>query len=359
MNDQTQDAPKTEIVNCHVHTFTTAHTPRYFPHPLVAVFRYVPWLVQFIRWFLSLLPYDNLTDKFRRIEDFHRTGSRSSQRAVFRELLHYYPRSTRFVVLPMDMAPAGHGPVDAGISHQHDELAALAKDPDYGAQVIPFATIHPDSNGAAEEVRRCFDQHGFRGLKIYPKLGFAPTHPILMNEVYPLCVERNVPVMTHCSRGGIYRKGWGQTEQDAVTEPDAYAEVLTQFPDLRLCLAHFGGDADWIGHLRDGFDPDDPEARNKNWVSRIASLLSDGTYPNLYTDISYTIFKFDDHIPLLRMFLKNEKIRDRVLFGSDFYMTRQEALSEKAVSIRLRDALGEDDFHQIAHVNPRRWLGET
>ena len=112
-------------------------------------------------------------------------------------------------------------------------------------------------------------------------------------------------------------------------------------------------------HLRDGFDPEDPEARNKNWVSRIAGLLSDGTYPNLYTDISYTIFKFDDHIPLLRMFLKDEKIRDRVLFGSDFYMTRQEALSEKAVSIRLRDALGEDDFHQIAHVNPRRWLGET
>ena len=25
---------------------------------------------------------------------------------------------------------------------------------------------------------------------------------------------------------------------------------------------------------------------------------------------------------------------------------------------RLRDALGEDVFHQIAHVNPRTWLGE-
>jgi hypothetical protein len=40
-------------------------------------------------------------------------------------------------------------------------------------------------------------------------------------------------------------------------------------------------------------------------------------------------------------------------------MTRQEELSEKAVSIRLRDALGEGLFHRIAHENPRRWLGEA
>lgn len=358
MTDIPKEPPKTEMVNCHVHTFTTAHTPLYFPHPLVAVFRYVPWLVQFLRWFVSLLPYDNLTDKLRRIEDFHRTGSRETQRAVFRELLHYYPRSTRFVVLPMDMAPAGHGPVREDIVTQHHELAELARDPDYGPQVIPFATIHPDREGSAAEVRRCFEHLGFRGLKIYPKLGFSPTHPVLMNEVYPLCVEHNVPVMTHCSRGGVYRKGWDQGQQDAVTEPDAYREVLETFPDLRLCLAHFGGDADWNAHLRDGFDPDDPNARDKNWVSRIAGLIAERTYPNLYTDISYTIFKFDDHIPLLRMFLKNPAVRDRILFGSDFYMTRQETLSEKAVSIRLRDALGEADFHQIAHANPRRWLGE-
>ena len=353
------DPLKTEIVNCHVHTFTTDHTPHFFPHPLIYVFRILPGLLRFLRWAMSLTPYTNVTDKLARLEAFHRTGSRSSQRAVFREMLHYYPRSTRFVVLPMDMGPIGHGPVDKEIDAQHDELADLAADPDYGSQVIPFATLHPDRPGAMDEVRRCIEEKGFRGIKLYTKLGYAPDDPLLMDALYPYCLDHNLPVMSHCSRGGVYRKGWLKHRRDKVTEPKAYARVLTEFPDLRLCLAHFGGDKDWISLLRDGYDPDDPDAREKNWVAVIERLLRERTYPNLYTDISYTMFKFDEHIPLLRLYLKNGNVRERVLFGSDFYMTRQESLSEKAVSIRLRDALGEADFHQIAHVNPRVWLGEA
>lgn len=353
----TDPVRKTEIINCHIHTFTTANTPHYFPHPVVAVFRYAPFLVSILNWFVNLLPYERLSDMMARLEKFHRTGQRKSQRAIFREVLHYYPRNTRFVVLPMDMELIGHGPVDQDIRAQHDELAQLAADPDYGSQVIPFTTVYPDRPGAFDEVRRCVEEHGFLGLKIYTKLGFAPDHKVLMDEVYPYCVEHDLPVMSHCSRGGVYHKGWDQARQDAVTRPQAYEDVLAAYPDLRLCLAHFGGDADWIALLDHGFDPDDPNARDKNWVSVICQMIESGAYPNLYTDISYTIFKFNNHIPLLRLYLQNQKIRERVLFGSDFYMTRQEALSEKAISIRLRDALGEDDFHQIADVNPRRWLG--
>ena len=349
---------RTEIVNCHVHTFTTAHTPLYFPHPAVALFRWAPPLLTLLRRLAGLTPYDRLTDFLKRLENFHRTGSRTSQRAVFRELLHFYPRDTRFVVLPLDMALIGHGPVRSDIAAQHDELAQLARDADYGAQVIPFATLNPDRPGAVAEFRRCIEELGFRGLKLYPRLGHAPDHPVLMSEIYPYCVARNLPVMTHCSRGGVYRKGWTQAQLDSVTEPRAYLNVLRAFPELRLCLAHFGGDQDWISLLRDGHDPDDADARDRNWVALIHKMLASGDYPNLYTDVSYTIFKFDDHIPLLRMFLRDEAVRERVLFGSDFYMTRQEALSEKAISMRLRVALG-DDFHRIAHVNPRRWLGEA
>ena len=350
---------RTEIVNCHIHTFTTAHTPRYFPNIFAAIFRYLPWLVQVLRWLASLTPYEKLTDTLVRLENFHRTGSRRSQRDVLREVRHYYPADTRFVVLPLDMELIGHGPVDEDIFKQHDELAGLAQDKTMGRQVIPFSSVYPDRPGAAQEVRRCVDVLGFRGVKIYTKLGYFPDHPVLMNEIYPFCVARNIPVMAHCSRGGVYHKGWTQSRQDAVTDPNAYRDVLKRFPDLRLCLAHFGGDADWQSQLRDGFDPDDSEARMRNWATQIATMIKSGAYPNLYTDISYTLFKFEAHIPLLRLFLKHPAIRDRVLFGSDFYMTRQEALSEKAVSIRLRDALGEADFHQIAHVNPRRWLGEA
>ncbi|MGI1663027.1 amidohydrolase family protein [Palleronia sp. KMU-117] len=350
---------ETEIVNCHVHTFTTAHTPRCFPSVLVVVVRAFPGLITLLRWGAEALGRERSADYLRRIELFHRTGKRRSQRAVFREVLHHYPRTTRFVVLPLDMSEAGHGPVARDIVAQHDELASLAADPDYGAQVIPFAGVDPRRAGVMDELRRCVDDLGFRGVKIYPRMGFRPDHPVLMDEVYPFCLDRNLPVMSHCSRGGVWRKGWLPSQQDAVTAPQAHEPVLRAFPDLRLCLAHFGGDRDWRAHLRDGVDPDDPDARERNWSAKIARLLKDRTYSNLYTDISYTIFRFADHMPLLRLHLAHPHIRERVLFGSDFYMTRQEELSEKAVSIRLRDALGEDLFHQIAHVNPRRWLGEA
>jgi hypothetical protein len=58
------------------------------------------------------------------------------------------------------------------------------------------------------------------------------------------------------------------------------------------------------------------------------------------------------------MFLDHPRVRARTLFGSDFYMTRQEALSERAASVRLRAGLGETLFRQIAEVNPEVWLGE-
>ena len=81
-------------------------------------------------------------------------------------------------------------------------------------------------------------------------------------------------------------------------------------------------------------------------------------YPGLWTDISYTLFAFDALVPFLRLFLEDARLAGRVLFGSDFYMTRLEALSERAVCVRLRVALGEALFRRIAETNPRAWLGE-
>ena len=347
--------PHTRIVNCHIHTFTTDHSPLYFPHRIVAIFRLMPFLVRALRWLFGWLPWDNAYDFLARMENFHRTGSRANQADVFREVRHYYPSDTRFVVLPMDMELIGQGPVNKPLRSQHDELAELRDR--YPDNVIPFATVFPDRPEAMEEFRRCVEALGFCGLKLYTKLGFAPDHPMLMEQAYPYCVAHDLPVMAHCSRGGVYGKGWTPEMRDAVTEPRAWRGVLEQFPDLRVCLAHFGGDTDWRDYIKTGFDPERPEQKHNNWVWQICDMITSGDYGNLYTDISYTMFKFADYAPLLRLFLEDEAIRDRVLFGSDFYMTRQEHLSEKEVSIRLRDALGEARFHQIAEVNPERYLG--
>lgn len=348
-----------DITNCHIHTFTTAHAPRYYPVGIVSLFRAMPVLLTGLRWAARFQPWEGVYEMMERLENFHRTGSRQTQRDVLLEAMRYYPKTARFVVLPMDLALTGYGPVDHDIHAQHRELYDLTQDPELGPRIIPFATIFPDREDGVEEFRRCIDEYGFRGLKIYPKLGYAPDHPTLMEHVYPLCEAKGLPVMTHCSRGGVRHKMWGQLRADRVTDPRAYIPVMEAFPKLRLCLAHFGGDQDWRSYLTDGFDPTDPGAREHNWVSLIVDMIECGKYPNLYTDISYTIFKFAEYLPLLRLFMENAALRPKILFGSDFYMTRQEKLSEKAVSIGLRDALGEANFRQIAETNPRVWLGEA
>ncbi len=346
------------ITNCHVHTFTARHVPAFFPHPALWLFRQIPGLVRGLAFLARLIGQYPAAETLDRLYQFTAESGLRRQSEVLRRLTFQYPGDTRFVVLPMELRPAGAGRVEADLRAQHDELAELAASGDYAGRVLPFATIFPDHEGAAEEVRRCVEDLGFHGLKLYPPLGFAPDHPVLMNEVYPMLAERGLPVMSHCSRGGVTGRGVVRARVERWTEPAAFKPVLRAFPDLKVCLAHFGGIDDWRAYVQDGLDPDDEAARARNWQVAIRDMITSGEFPNLWTDISYTLFHFDDYLPFLRIFLQDDRIADRVLFGSDYYMTRREALSERAVCFRLRDALGEELFARIAEKNPEIWLGE-
>ncbi|MCE8470692.1 hypothetical protein LZ189_16890, partial [Rhodovulum sulfidophilum] len=149
------------ITNCHIHTFTAAHAPLYYPAPPVAALRAWPGLLRGLRGAARLLPWEGAYEALLRLEHFRDTGCRDSQRAVFLEVLRHYPGSARFVVLPMDLAFCGYGPVPVGLEAQHRELCELSRDPQVGHRVIPFATIHPDRPGAVAELRRCLDEYGF------------------------------------------------------------------------------------------------------------------------------------------------------------------------------------------------------
>ena len=134
--------------------------------------------------------------------------------------------------------------------------------------------------------------------------------------------------------------------------------MLEGFPALWLWLTHFGGQADWRAYVDDGIDPLDPAAQQANWLASTLGLLRSDDWPGLWTDISYTLFHFDDFVPFLKVFIADDRVRSRTLFGSDFYMTPQKKLSERAVSFRLREALGEAWYRDLAEVNPAIWLGE-
>lgn len=350
--------PSPRITNCHVHCFTSRHVPSLFPHPLAVPFVRIPGLVRGLAFLARAIGQHPWGDWLDRLYQLQVETNATRQAQVLDRLLPQYPGATRFVVLPMALQSVAAGRIADPLPKQHDELADIARDPAYADRVIPFATIYPDAPGAAAEVRRCIDELGFRGLKLYPRLGYPADHPLLMEEVYPLMAERNLPVISHCSRGGVTGRHLTAAKAEHWSSPQAFLPVLRAFPSLRVCLAHFGGEGDWRAYVEDGIDPRDQQARADNWQVAIRDMITCGDYPNLWTDISYTLFHFEDFVPFLQVFLRDETLARRVLFGSDYYMTRQELLSERAVCFRLRVTLGEDMFRRIAETNPEVWLGE-
>jgi predicted TIM-barrel fold metal-dependent hydrolase len=150
------------------------------------------------------------------------------------------------------------------------------------------------------------------------------------------------------------------------TDPETYRPILEKHPRLRVCLAHFGGAGEWGKYLDRPWDnfkkPDE-----KSWLAKIRDMirerrdpnLPEKRYPNLWTDISYTVFADDEYAYMLKVLLAEQAIRDRVLFGSDFYVVADAKLEERRRAVRLRALVGEDVFRQIAETNPREYLGEA
>ncbi len=358
-----------QLTNCHIHTFTADHVPDRFAgawSPLLRLLTGRPSLLHFLQR-LDRGERDRL-ERYARILEISRSRS---QEEVFTIVRGFYPQGTRFVVLPMDMTFMGAGRLRASIDDQHAELARLRDA--YPDLVVPFAAVDPRHPDVVDKTIRLLENDGFRGIKLYPPLGYHPNDPRL-DPLYAYAAERGFPVMTHCSRGGVHYRG-ELTEsllKDPVTgeplpklersaavarlaDPDNYVAILEAHPKLKLCLAHFGGAADWESYLKapwlaGGVSP------TKSWLAKIADLLKSDAYDNLYTDISFTVFADDEYVYLLKVLLSDPRIRNRVLFGSDFYVVEDARLEERRRSVRVRSVLGEELFHTIAEVNPRRYL---
>jgi len=337
-----------------MHTFTIDHVPAHFlPFGLSTLMK-IPLIRVPLRFLLiNLNPFSH-RDLFERYANFIKIPTDKTQEDIFKVVRAYYPLSTRFVVLPMDMAYMDAGRVAVDIDAQHEELYQLSRHPTYGPQIIPFAAVDPRRPGVLEKLKALVEEKSFKGIKLYPPLGYNPKHPNLL-PVYEYAQSKNIPVMVHCSKGGVRSKKLSAEDAAHLADPDNYIEILEKFPGLRICLGHCGGDADWQHYLNDPWDETSPHV-DKSWLAKIMEFIRSGKYPNLYADVSYTIFKFKDHSQLLKVLLQDSRVKERLLFGSDFYMAEQEQFSERQLAISLRATLGEDLFTQIVETNPKNYL---
>jgi predicted TIM-barrel fold metal-dependent hydrolase len=345
-------------------------------------------------------------------------GEGKTQQQIFDELRGYYPAKTGFVVLPMDMEYMGAGKVPEGYMEQIRQLEVMKQNPAIADIFFPFLFADPRRFEAdasyLELMKEKLGAGLFSGIKMYPALGYWPFDKRL-KSMYDFCLENNIPIMTHCVAGVVHSRDkkpegfnvhpMNPDIQLEGRKPKHYTihysnplsfhclmdkQLLSRYWDmpeaevenyekLKVCFGHFGGNSEWKRYLKipwvpardDGryegkspaLEPENwnyklkPDDTDYSWFSIIRQMME--KYENVYADISFMLYD-QETWPLLKVLLKNKelKFKDRVLFGTDFYVVAQKG-TERELSLGIRAYLGEELFTQIAKTNVERYLNTT
>ncbi|MCB9012632.1 MAG: amidohydrolase family protein [Bacteroidales bacterium] len=297
--------------------------------------------------------------------------SRSSEQ-IAEKLFNYYTEKNLIICpLMMDMTQGIEGKILDDFRQQIEKMKDLRDR--FPAQVLPFIAMDPNNPQMEENFRKVFsdkESYKFFGVKIYPSLGYLPSHPELM-KVYEICEEKRIPVTAHCSGAivhsskkrivnirGFHLMPDGSFSEQVTTRsfkkkadyaqffnrPENWIPVLERFPKLKLNLAHFGGVDEWKKLSRGNSD---------NWVNRIIDLMH--RYEFLYSDFSYTFYSRRYSKILKKMLTENSLIGSRVLYGSDYYMVVTEG-HFRALKTGFSSIMGDVLMKKIAKENPLAFL---
>ena len=367
--------------NSHIHVFNFRNTPQHFlevkvPAGVAKIANAIlnkPFLAKML--FGLLKPFIGANGK--KMLAFMKIGLKKTPSIIFEDLLQLYPDQddVRFIILPMDFTHMNAGPMDkVTYPQQLEELFSLKLK--YPTKVFPFVAIDPRSGNANENQLfvESYIQRGFSGIKLYPALGYFGFHPDLL-EVYRYAAKNCIPILTHCSSGGVNMVGkeappylinplcfnkipgrsyhFQQVDKmeafcDHMNNPENFEEVLSMngLENLKICFAHFGINSKT--QLKAG--------QGLSWYKKILDLME--KYDNVYADISYTAAYdgFD------KWFVKEYaamplRIQNRILYGTDFFMTLQEDHgNDDDILKAMQLGLGNHLFMKLAFENVERFL---
>lgn len=367
-----------------------------------------------IAWCIKNLPKLFKGEGLERLINLVRYMDRDDQEKILKLLMSYYPARTAFGVLAMDMEyMQAEAPVEK-YKLQLGKLAVMKSKPDYKDILYPFICVDPRriepkvntweskveqsfiGQSFLSTIREYIEQDIFQGIKLYPALGYFPFDKRL-KPVYDLALKYNLPIVSHVINGVVHFRGEKEYHEHPYTgkplpgkKPKEFCAHFTHplnfeillnpehlskywnipleeakpYQNLKICLGHFGGDEAMVEYLNNPWLPDNSkpfeslslgrwkpgdDENNFSWFSICCDLMR--KYPNVYADISYTASN-PVVFPLLKVILESDEvIRNKTLFGSDFYVVTK-ALSERAFAINVRAALGESLFRKIAYENP-------
>jgi uncharacterized protein len=92
----------------------------------------------------------------------------------------------------------------------------------YPDRILGYATLHSTRFGqeSLDEIDRCVEEYGMRGLKIYSTPEASIAEPAMI-PILEKCVEHNLPILSH-------------------TTPAECEYLMTAVPECKLMMAHAG-----------------------------------------------------------------------------------------------------------------------
>jgi uncharacterized protein len=108
----------------------------------------------------------------------------------------------------------------------------------YAGRVLGYCYVNPGcGKEALDEIRRCVEERGFMGIKLYNE--HRCTDPIVFPLV-ELAIELRVPILHHAGHGHH-----GIAGQPNISDGGHLAELAQRYPEAQLICAHVGGGGDW------------------------------------------------------------------------------------------------------------------
>jgi predicted TIM-barrel fold metal-dependent hydrolase len=143
--------------------------------------------------------------------------------------------------------------------------------------------------------------------------------------------------------------------------PDNYEVILRKHPKLKICLAHLGGSTEVNREGTDDKSPF-PDYMSDNWYTMIIDLMK--RYENVYSDISYTLSDANALKKIAATFTPTGvadaagwPLLEKLLYGTDFYLTQQEQFGDESDLQRsFLAGFSAAQIQALAYDNPAEYL---
>jgi predicted TIM-barrel fold metal-dependent hydrolase len=228
-------------------------------------------------------------------------------------------------------------PDDAAVRAENDYTAAEVRK--YPDRLIGFCGVNPLRASALDEIDRCVDDLGMRGIKLHlPASGVdlkLQAHVAAVSAVFDRAGERDLPVLMHSG----FPPGL-PLDSDALAN---LGSVIATHPEVRLVLAHCTNDS----------DRDEMEI----WLAG----LDQGVFNNesLFVDTSSCLNFYKD-APKAQKELMVWRLRkwgiERVFFASDYLMVAPDATPAEALEIIRSYPFTRTELSTILNNDASTWL---